>query len=497
MLRLPFFTVLTLFTLALAFTAPLHAALTQPVVPIAPAAPKIPSTRVSLADFGGNPDGLTLNTDAFARAIAALSDKGGGTLVVPPGIWHTGPIALKSRINLHVEAGALIQFSRDTTLYPLRHFKARSETFVDSTSPLSGDNLEDIAITGAGVIDGGGDAWRLVKKSKMTEGAWKSLVASGGVLNDKKNEWWPNEAALNGRTAIEALEKKGSTDLADYAPHQIFLRPRLVRLLDCKRVLIEGVTVRNAPTWTLHPWLCEDLAIRDVKIFNNRWAQNSDAMDIDSCRRVHIRGCIVDTGDDGICIKSGINESGRRIGVPTEDVLVEDCVVYEGHGGFTIGSEMSGGVRNILVQNCTFIGTALGLRFKTARGRGGLVENIHMRGIRMTGIEGNAIDFNFFYFSGDQAGAPVPPVTEGTPQFRHMLFEDITAVNGSGTLVLRGLPEMPINHLTFRNVSLAGEKGADIAYSDAIVFENVRIENETGEAITTTAVTDSKLELAR
>jgi polygalacturonase len=494
MLRRPLFTLLTL---AFVFIATAHAALTQPVVPIAPAAPKIPSARVSLADFGGNPDGITLNTDAFTRAIAALSAKGGGTLIVPPGIWHTGPIALKSRINLHLEAGSLIQFSRDTTLYPLRHFKARSETFVDSTSPLSGDNLEDIAITGSGVIDGGGDAWRLVKKSKMTEGAWKALVESGGVLNDKKNEWWPSKAALEGGAAIAALEKKGSTDISEHAPWQIFLRPRLVRLLDCKRVLIEGVTVRNAPNWTLHPWLCEDLTLRDVKIFNNRWAQNSDAMDIDSCRRVHIKGCIIDTGDDGICIKSGINESGRRIGVPTEDVLVEDCVVYEGHGGFTIGSEMSGGVRNILVQNCTFIGTALGLRFKTSRGRGGLVENIHMRGIRMSHIEGNAIDFNFFYWVKGHPEPTAPAVDEGTPQFRNMLFEDITARDGTGTLVLRGLPEMPINNLTFRNVTLAGEKGADIANSDAIVFENVRIENKTGDALTTTAVTNSKLDIVR
>jgi len=484
-------------TLALFLFASAHAALTHPVVPVAPTAPAIPAARVSLLEFGGNPDGVTLNTEAFERAIAALSEKGGGTLVVPPGIWHTGPIKLRSRIHLHVEAGALIQFSRDTSLYPLRHYKVRGETFVDSTSPLSGDHLEDIAITGAGVIDGGGDAWRLVKKAKMTEGAWKALVASGGVLNDKKNEWWPNQAALEGGPAIAALEKKGSVDLAEYAPYQIFLRPRMVRLLECRRVLIEGVTVRNAPNWTLHPWLCEDLTLRDVKIFNNRWAQNSDAMDIDSCRRVHVTGCIIDTGDDGICIKSGINESGRRIGVPTEDVLIEDCVVYEGHGGFTIGSEMSGGVRNILVQNCTFIGTALGLRFKTSRGRGGLVENIHMRGIRMTGIEGNAIDFNFFYWVKGHPEPAAPAVDEGTPQFRNMLFEDIVARDGAGTLVLRGLPEMPINHLTFRNVTLAGDKGADIAHSDAIIFENVRIENKTGETLTTTAVTNSKLDLAR
>jgi polygalacturonase len=424
-----------------------------------------------------------------------MSEKGGGTLVVPPGIWLTGPVALRSRVRLHLEAGALIQFSRDTTLYPMRIFDARGEKQVDTTSPLSGDHLEDIAITGAGVIDGGGDAWRFVKKPKVTEARWKALVASGGVLNAKETEWWPSQAALDGGAATEALLAAGSLDPAAYEPYRLFLRPRLLRLFECRRVLIEGVTFRNAPNWTLHPWLCEDVTLRDVKIFNDRWAQNSDALDLDSTRRVHVTGCIIDTGDDGLCLKSGMNQSGRRLGVPTEDVLIEDCTVYEGHGGFTIGSEMSGGVRNVLVRNCTFIGTALGLRFKTARGRGGLVENIHIRDIHMTGIEGSAIDFNFFYWVAGQPEPAAPAVDEGTPTFRNILFEDIVSHGSKAAFTLRGLPEMPLREITFRNVTLSAERGADLANAEGIFFERVRISARAGDPITTTGVKASRLDL--
>ena len=475
----------------------LRAALAHPFVPIAPAEPRIPTTRISLAEFGAVPDGATLNTAAFSRAFGSLAEKGGGTLVVPPGIWLTGPIELRSRVRLHLEAGALIQFSRDHRLYPMRIFDARGQKSVDTTSPLSGSHLEDIAISGAGVIDGGGDAWRMVKKGKTTETFWNALLASGGLTNAKRDVWWPDAASRDGEDAVRGLEKRASLDLADYEPWRVFLRPRLVRLFDCRRVLIEGVTFRNAPNWTLHPWLCEDVTLREVKVFNDRWAQNSDALDVDSCRRVVVRGCLVDTGDDGLCLKSGKDAVGRRIGVPTEEVLIEDCTVYDGHGGFTIGSEMSGGVRNVLVQNCTFIGTELGLRFKTARGRGGLVENIHLRGIRMTGIEGSAIDFNFFYFSESEAAAPVPPVGEGTPVFRNILFEDIVSRGSKAAFTLRGLPEMPLRDITFRDVTLAAERGADLAYGERIVFERVRIQVAEGPPLRTSALVDSRLDLVR
>lgn len=491
---LPFLRLLAVAGLLFGF-APARAALTAPAVPAAPSSPVFPATRASLTDFGAVGDGATLNTGAFALALDSLSAKGGGTLVVPPGIWLTGPVRLRSRINLHLEAGALVQFSREHALYPLYVFDARGEKIVETMSPLYGEKLEDVAITGAGVIDGGGDAWRLVKKAKTTEPFWKKLVASGGITNSDGNEWWPDRSGFEGTKAVADLIAAGSLDPAAYEPYRIFLRPRLLRLLDCKRVLIEGVTFRNAPNWTLHPWLCEDVTLRDVKIFNDRWAQNSDALDVDSCRRVHVSGCIIDTGDDGLCIKSGINEAGRRLGVPTEDVLIENCTVYEGHGGFTIGSEMSGGVRNILVRNCTFIGTAIGLRFKTARGRGGVVENIHMRDIRMTGIENAAIDFNFFYASNGKPAEPVATPDEGTPAFRNILIEGVVSRGSRAPLIMRGLPEMPLRDITLRDVTLDSAEGADLANCERITFERVRIHAAQGPALETSAVTDSTLTL--
>jgi polygalacturonase len=472
-----------------------RASLTTAVTPVAPAAPQIPAQRSSVADFGGVPDGETLNTAAFSRALAALAEKGGGTLVVPPGIWLTGPIELRSHINLHLEAGALIQFSRDPALYPMRIVDARGEKSIYTTSPLSGEKLEDVAITGAGVIDGGGDVWRVIKKAKVTEGFWKDQIASGGVTSAKGTEWWPSQAAMDGAAATSALNATGALDPAAYEPYRQFLRPRLLHLLDCRRVLIEGVTFRNSPNWTLHPWLCEDLTLRDVKIFNAPWAQNSDAMDIDSCRRVHVTGCIIDTGDDGLCIKSGKDASGRRLGMPTEDVLIENCTVYEAHGGFTIGSEMSGGVRNVLVRNCTFIGTDIGLRFKTARGRGGVVENIHITGIHMTGIKNAAIDFNFFYAARGKSAETPPAPDEGTPTFRNILIEDVISRGSDTPLVMRGLPEMPLRDITLHDVSLSSAHGAGLLNCDGIVFERVQIHAAHGEALTTREVTRSTLPL--
>lgn len=476
-------------------TLPVFAALTTPVVPAAPAMPHIPARRVSLPDFGAVPDGEALNTAAFGRAIAALSEQGGGTLVVPAGLWLTGPIELRSRIEIHLEAGALIQFSRDHTLYPLRVAAHRGEKHVEVTSPLSAANAEDVAITGTGVIDGGGDAWRHVKKAKVTEVFWKELVASGGVVNAKGDEWLPAAPGFAAPAQLQALHARGSLDPADYAPYWFLLRPRLLHFAECRRVLLSGVTFRNPPNWTLHPWLCEDVTLSDLKILNERWAQNSDAMDIDSCRRVHVRGCIIDTGDDAICVKSGKDAAGRRLGAPTEEVLIEDCTVYDAHGGFTIGSEMSGGVRNVLVRNCTFIGTDIGLRFKTARGRGGVVENIHVRGIRMTDVIGSAIDFNFAYGANGKPAAAVATPDAGTPTFRNILFEDIVSRGSRAAFTLRGLPEMPLRDITLRDVSLSAATGADLAYADRIVFERVSIHARQGEPVKTTAVTHSQLSL--
>ena len=461
------------------------------------APPVFPQTTVSVADFGGVGNGQTLNTGAFSNAIASLSEKGGGELDVPPGIWLTGPIRLCSNLNLHLERGALIKFSPDYNLYPIMVIDRKGEKEVVTTSPIFGQNLENVGITGEGIIDGSGEAWRAVKKDKLTEVDWDALVKSGGVLDEKNETWWPSQAAMGGEKIVSQLQSSNVLDVAQYEPYHQFLRPKLVCLMGCKKVLLQGVTFENPPNWTINPALSEDVSILNVTVHNAYSAQNSDALDLESCRRAIIKDSTFDAGDDGICIKSGRDAVGRRIGMPTEDVLVEGCTVYHAHGGFTVGSEMSGDVRNILVTNCTFIGTDAGIRFKTVRGRGGVVENINITDVRMVNILQNAIDFNMFVYVGrpKDETAP-PPVTEATPKFQNIHISNLVCRGAQNAIVFVGLPEMPIHNVDFNNVSITANDGASLMDCDGIHFNNVHIESKSGPPLKQVRVTNSSLDLA-
>ena len=466
-----------------------------------PAPPKIPSHTVSLGDFGRG-DGKSLNTEAFEAAFEAATKSGGGVVDVPPGIWLTGPIHFRSHTELHLERGALIQFSHDYKLFPLKVIDMRGEKEVDSTSPISGEHLEDIAITGDGIIDGGGDAWRPIKKDKLSDSDWKALVKTGGVLDEKGVTWYPSREVMTGAKIAGALRNENSLKVEDYEPAHQYLRPKMLRLIDCKRVLLQGVTFQNPPNWTLNPALCDDVTILNVQVRNSPVAQNSDALDLESCRHAVIRDCIFDAGDDGICIKSGKDAAGRRIGVPCDDVLVTGCTVYHAHGGFTIGSEMSGGVRNMRVENCTFIGTDVGLRFKSTRGRGGVVEKIYISNIRMENLPGDAINFDLYYGgksaldtgSGNE-GSSVPPVTDETPQFKDIHIQNVICRGARNAIVLQGLPEMPLEDITLKNVSITSELGVSITDAENIRFDNVSVEQRAGEKLKTVRVKNSKLDL--
>jgi len=278
----------------------------------------------------------------------------------------------------------------------------------------------------------------------------------------------------------------------------------MLRLINCKKLLIENVTFQNPPNWTINPVLCEDVSVFNVTVLNSPAAQNSDALDLESCRRVIIRGCMFDVGDDGICLKSGKDAAGRRIGVPTEDVRIEDCTVYRAHGGFTIGSEMSGSVRNISVNNCTFIGTDIGLRFKSTRGRGGVVEKISISNIRMMNIPGDAVNFNLFYGGYAPLDETVveskpngPAVSEETPQFRDIHIENLICRGAKSAIVLQGLPEMPLRGVTLKNVSITSQRGVSVTDAENISFENVHVEYKSGDALKTIRVKHSQLELMK
>jgi polygalacturonase len=431
----------------------------------------------NIVDHGAVADGLTLNTNSINRAITTCSSKGGGVVLVPGGIWLTGPIEMKSNINLHIERDAILLFTTDFNQYALVEGTYEGRRAARNQSPVYGTSLENIAITGKGIIDGNGDAWRMVGKDRLTGQEWKAKLASGGLVSSDGNTWFPSA-----KTKL-AFEQKRTAAIApgqslkDFEDIKDFLRPNLVVFNGCKKVLLEGVTFQNSPAWCLHPLLCEDLTIRNVFAKNPDYAQNGDGLDVESCKNVLIEGSTFDVGDDGICIKSGKDEEGRKRGKPTENVVIRNNIVYKGHGGFVIGSEMSGGARNIFVYDCSFIGTDNGLRFKTTRGRGGVVEQIYIRNIRMKDIVRDAILFDMYYFTkpADNEKAELPPVTEATPQFRDFKISNIVCQGAARGVFIRGLPEMPIKNIVMDNLVMKTNNGAEIIEASDIQLNRVQL----------------------
>lgn len=438
--------------------------------------PSFPDYQVDIRDFGAKADGETLNTEAINNAIKAVSEKGGGKVVIPEGLWLTGPVVLQDNVNLHVEKNALVLFSGDADLYPLVRTSFEGLDMLRCQSPISAMNAENIAITGYGVLDGSGDSWRPVKRNKMTDGQWKSLLKSGGVVDESGKVWYPNEGALKASILTGSKEKREISD-SEWEGMKRWLRPVLLSIVKSKRVLLEGVTFRNSPSWCLHPLSCEDLTLNGVKVFNPWYSQNGDALDVESCKNVVVTNSLFDAGDDAICIKSGKDADGRRRGEPCENVLVKNNTVLHGHGGFVVGSEMSGGVRNVYVADCTFIGTDVGLRFKSTRGRGGVVENVYVDNINMINIPGDALIADLYYAVKDAPGAPVPAVTEETPSFKNIHISNISCKGAGRAMFLNGLPEMPIENFSVRNMRITdAQKGAFINKVAGVTLENIEIE---------------------
>ena len=438
--------------------------------------PSFPDYQVDIRDFGAKADGETLNTEAINNAIKAVSEKGGGKVVIPEGLWLTGPVVLQNNVNLHVEKNALVLFSGDADLYPLVRTSFEGLDMLRCQSPVSAMNAENIAITGYGVLDGSGDSWRPVKRNKMTDGQWKSLLKSGGVVDESGKVWYPNEGALKASILTGSKEKREISD-SEWEGMKRWLRPVLLSIVKSKRVLLEGVTFRNSPSWCLHPLSCEDLTLNGVKVFNPWYSQNGDALDVESCKNVVVTNSLFDAGDDAICIKSGKDADGRRRGEPCENVLVKNNTVLHGHGGFVVGSEMSGGVRNVYVADCTFIGTDVGLRFKSTRGRGGVVENVYVDNINMINIPGDALIADLYYAVKDAPGAPVPAVTEETPSFKNIHISNISCKGAGRAMFLNGLPEMPIENFSVRNMRITdAQKGAFITKVAGVTMENIEIE---------------------
>lgn len=452
-------------------------------------APKFKKDTTSIIKGGAVPDGYTVNTKAIQSAIDSRSQKGGGVVLVPAGLWLTGPLVLKSNVNLHLAAGATLLFSDDKKLYPLVAANWEGLPQMRNQSPISAARATNIAITGKGIIDGNGDGWRAVKKDKLTESQWKKLVESGGVLSEDKKTWYPSENFMKAsKGPANPGQIKSDRDAAYYESIKDFLRPNLLLLTDCKYILLEGVTFQNSAAWCLHPLMSEHLTVRNIFVKNPWYAQNGDGIDVESCKNVLIENSVFDVGDDALCMKSGRDVEGRKRGMPTENVIIRGCTVYASHGGFVIGSEMSGGARNMYVSNCTFIGTDIGLRFKTTRGRGGVVENIFIKDIYMKDIPAEAILFDMYYMAKDPVAllgekrelpkVELKPVDETTPQFRNFHISNVYCNGAEKGIFIRGLPEMHVKNIVLENMVLQAGKGIDVQEASGITFRNIRVESK-------------------
>lgn len=451
--------------------------------------PKFKKDTLNIVKAGAVPDGFTLNTTAINSSISALSKKGGGVVLVPKGLWLTGPIVLQSNVNLHLATGSTLLFTKDKSQYPLIEANWEGLPQMRNQSPISATDARNIAITGKGIIDGNGDVWRAVKKDKLTESQWKKKLESGGVLSDDKKTWYPSAGFMKGSKmpANPGMIVPGR-DKAFYDSIKDFLRPNLVLLTKCKNVLLEGVTFQNSPAWCLHPLMCEQLTVRNIFVKNPWYAQNGDGIDVESCKNVLIENSVFDVGDDALCMKSGRDAEGRKRGMPTENVIIRGCTVYAAHGGFVIGSEMSGGARNMYVSNCTFIGTDIGLRFKTTRGRGGVVENIFIKDIYMKDIPAEAILFDMYYMAkdpvvlaGEKRELPkveAKPVDETTPVFRNFNISNVYCSGAEKGIFLRGVPEMHVQNIVLENMVIQADKGIDVQEASNITFRNIRLETK-------------------
>lgn len=373
----------------------------------------------NVMDFGAVGDGQSLETPAIQAAIETCRRAGGGTVYFPAGNYVTGAIFMHSCTTLHIDAGARLLGSQDPADYPAIPGRWEGASQPTHASLISGSSLRDIAITGRGTIDGRGAFW------------WK--------MHREKTLRYP--------------------------------RPRLICFEGCFNVLIEGVTLTNSPSWTIHPLRCTNVNVDKVTVINPYDSPNTDGINPDSCRFVHISNCYIDVGDDCIVIKAGIEKDSGEQRVPCENITINNCTMVHGHGGVVIGSETSGDVRNVTIANCVFTGTDRGIRLKSRRGRGGVVEDIRVSNLVMKEVL-CPFTMNLYYAPGAWGNAEIAdkrphPVNAGTPRFRRIHYSHITAREvklAAGFLF--GLAEMPVEEITFSDISIEMAADAEPDYAE-------------------------------
>lgn len=402
---------------------------------------------LSIVEFGAVPDGRTVNTRAIQKAIDECERSGGGKVVFPAGEYLTGPLFLKSNVHIEIMAGAKLYALDKLRGYPVIDGLWEGLPTKVYASLFTGQDLNNISITGRGVIDGQGQ------------------------------KWW--ELALITR---EMRKKAGILDReAENPPGSPlkYRRPRVINLYNCNNVLIRDITILNSPAWTVHPVYCENVTIDNISIIQPYESPNTDGINPESCKNVRIINCFVDCGDDCVTIKSGYNETGRKINRPCENIVVSNCTFAHGRSAVGIGSETSGGVRNVVISNCVFQNTYRGLRIKTGRGRGNTVENIRATNITMDHV-GTGISIDMYYDDKDETKRPVD---ETTPFFKNIRYSHISGINIRKAGEISGLPEAPVEGLTFEDVVLSAETGMEVKFVKDLSFIEMGIDVKEGPAL--------------
>jgi len=414
-------------------------------------APEFPTRDFVITDYGAVAGGSNDCTATIAKAIDACHAAGGGRVVVPDGVFLTGAIHLKSNVNLHLADGATLKFSADPAQYlPVVFTRWEGVEGMNYSALIYAFEQKNIAITGKGVLDGSASSenwWAWTRRDPNGEPA--PARRSRDMLNDMGERGVPVEQRVFGQGH--------------------FLRPNFVQPYRCRNVLIEGVTIRNSPMWELNPVLCSNVTVRGVTISSH--GPNNDGCDPESCRDVLIEDCIFDTGDDCIAIKSGRNNDGRRVAVPSENIIVRNCTMKDGHGGVVLGSEISGGCSNVFVENCKMDSPNLGraLRFKDNARRGGIIENVFMRNVEVGRVSEAILTIDLLYEDG----------SNGVHQavVRNVELENVRSQSSPRVMWIVGYPGAVIDGVRFRNCVFRGVETAEmLSHAGSVLFDKVTIE---------------------
>ena len=412
-------------------------------------APKFPARDFVITDYGAVAGGTTDCTAAIAKAIDACHAAGGGRVVVPDGVFLTGAVHLKSNVNLHLADGATLKFDPDPAKYlPVVFTRWEGVQCMNYSPLIYAFEQENIAVTGKGLLDG--------SASLENWCGWKNNAhrPTKQVAADRKL----NEMGQKGVPVEQRVFGEGS-----------YLRPNFIQPFRCRNVLIEGVTIHNSPMWEVNPELCTNVTVRDVTIVSH--GPNNDGCDPESCRDVLIDGCVFDTGDDCIAIKSGRNNDGRRVNVPSENIIVRNCTMKDGHGGVVMGSEISGNCRNVFVENCKMDSPNLdrALRFKDNAERGGIIENVFMRNVDIGRVAEAVLTIDFLYEEG----------TNGMyrPIVRNVALDHVTSRGSPRVMWIAGFPGAVIDDIRFTDCQFHGVQAAEMLMGEgSLVFSNVTIE---------------------